>query len=117
MTPFRQIRATHADRTIRVYQAYSDDIAEAALAVGTFVRPFKRTRMTWIKPSFRWMLYRSGWARKDAGQARILAIDIARDRFEWALQNASVRYAAAHLGTYQARRLRDTCPGRVPGTP
>ena len=48
-----------------MYQAYNDEIAEAALEAGTFVAPFKRGRMIWLKPSFRWMLYRSGWGRKD----------------------------------------------------
>jgi len=59
--PLRQIRAVYEDRTIRVYQAYSAAIADTALARGTFVSPpFKMERMTWIKPSFLWMMYRSG---------------------------------------------------------
>src|SRR4051812_17137799 len=37
-------------------------MAEPALSAGTFVPPFKAGRMTWIKPSFLWMMYRSGWA-------------------------------------------------------
>jgi hypothetical protein len=44
-------------------------------------------RMTWIKPSFLWMMYRSGWGKKDSGQNRILAIDITREGFEWVLEN------------------------------
>jgi hypothetical protein len=73
----RQIRAVYDEHTIRVYQAYSDEIADAALAGGTFVSPpFKIGRMTWIKPSFLWMMYRAGWGYKDAGQRRILAIRI-----------------------------------------
>jgi len=35
-----------------VYQAYPAEIAVPALANGRFVAPFKRDRMTWIKPSF-----------------------------------------------------------------
>lgn len=90
-TPYRQIRATFDQATIRVYQAYSHGIADAALARGTFVSPpFKRDRMTWIKPSFRWMLYRCGWAAKDPGQARVLGIDLTRSGFEWALAHASL---------------------------
>ncbi len=50
--PRRQIRARYTETTIRVYQAYSPAIAEPALRAGTFVPPFKRERMTWIKPSF-----------------------------------------------------------------
>jgi len=43
--------------------------------------------MTWIKPSFRWMMYRSGWATKP-GQEHVLAVTIARPGFEWALAHA-----------------------------
>lgn len=85
----RQIRAWYDESTIRVYQAYSNAIADTALARGTFVSPpFSMTRMTWIKPSFLWMMYRAGWGLKDAGQKRILAIDITRQGFESALGQA-----------------------------
>ncbi|WP_443055135.1 DUF4291 domain-containing protein [Streptomyces sp. NBC_00258] len=43
--------------------------------------------MTWIKPSFLWMMYRCGWGTK-AGQETVLAVEITRDGFEWALRNA-----------------------------
>lgn len=87
--PLRQIRAVYDDKTIRVYQAYSDAIADSALEHGTFVSPpFKMGRMTWIKPSFLWMMYRAGWGGKDTEQKRILAIDISREGFEWALENS-----------------------------
>ena len=71
--PARQIRAVYTAETITVYQAYPPEIAEAALAAGRFVPPFKRDRMTWIKPSFLWMMYRCGWATKP-GQERVLAV-------------------------------------------
>jgi Domain of unknown function (DUF4291) len=93
-TPTRQIRAVFDTDTIRVYQAYSDAIADSALAKGTFVSPpFKMERMTWIKPSFLWMMYRAGWGLKDAGQKRILAIDITREGFEWALAHGCLSHA------------------------
>lgn len=85
--PEREIRAKFSKSTFRVYQAYSSAIAEPALAAQKFVAPFKLARMTWIKPSFFWMMYRSGWATK-VGQERILAIDISREGLEWALVNA-----------------------------
>ena len=85
----RQVRARYTDRTITVYQAYPAEIAGAAVAAGRFVAPFKRERMTWIKPSFLWMMYRSGWATKP-GQERVLAVEIRRDGFEWALANAAL---------------------------
>lgn len=91
--PARQIRAVYDDRTVRLYQAYSDEIADAALARGTFVSPpFKLDRMTWVKPSFLWMMYRSGWGLKDAGQSRILAIDVDRDGFDWALAHGELTH-------------------------
>src|SRR5215813_10078591 len=84
--PQNQIRAVYDDRTIRVYQAYNDDIADTALSHGTFVSPpFKMERMTWIKPSFLWMMYRAGWGYKDKDQRRILAIDVLRSGFDWAV--------------------------------
>lgn len=85
--PYRQVRAAYNADTITVYQAYSSAIAEPAITQGTFVPPFKRERMTWIKPSFRWMGYRSGWGTKP-NQERVLAIEITREGFEWALANS-----------------------------
>jgi hypothetical protein len=76
-------------RTITVYQAYSPAIAEPATAAGRFVPPFKPDRMTWIKPSFLWMMYRCGWATKP-GQERVLAIKITREGFEWALGHSAL---------------------------
>ncbi|MGW7541114.1 DUF4291 family protein [Streptomyces sp. NPDC054770] len=63
--------------------------AEPALRAGTFVAPFERERMTWIKPSFLWMMYRSGWARKP-NQERILRIDMDRAGFERALAHVAL---------------------------
>jgi hypothetical protein len=85
--PNQQVRAVFTDRTITVYQAYSPAIADPAGNAGRFVAPFKRDRMTWIKPSLLWMAYRSGWASKP-GQERILAIEITRAGFEWALAHS-----------------------------
>ena len=44
-------------------------------------------RMTWIKPSFLWMMYRCGYARKE-GQERVLAVRITREGFDWAVAHA-----------------------------
>lgn len=83
----KQIRAVFDERTIRVYQAYSPVIAKEAVRLGTFGEHFSLTRMTWIKPSFLWMMYRCGWAQKE-GQERVLAIDIKRKGFDFAVNNA-----------------------------
>jgi Domain of unknown function (DUF4291) len=105
--PERQVRALFDDETITVYQAYAPEIAEAALAAGRFVAPFKRDRMTWIKPSFLWMMHRSGWATKP-GQERVLAVRIRRDGFEWALRHSSPSHDAAR---------KHACPVRVQWDP
>lgn len=91
MQPNRQVRGAHTPGSITVYQAYSAAIADSALQAQTLVTPFKRSRMTWIKPSFLWMAYRSGWATKP-GQERVLAIKISRSGFEWALSNSCLSH-------------------------
>lgn len=111
--PLRQIRALYNDRTIRVYQAYSDTIADSALQHGTFVSPpFKMDRMTWIKPSFLWMMYRSGWGKKDSGQNRILAIDITREGFEWALEHSCLSHF--EKGIYATKEEWQTAKNHSP---
>ena len=87
MLQTKEIRALYNEKTIRIYQAYSKEIADEAIKLGTFGPLFKMDRMTWIKPSFLWMMYRSGWAKKD-GQERILAIDIKREGFKEIIENA-----------------------------
>ncbi len=89
--PQRQVRASFTETTIRVYQAFSPEIAANALAAQTFTSPFKRGRMTWIKPSFTWMMYRSGFATKP-GQERVLAIDVLRQGFEYALAHSTLSH-------------------------
>ncbi|MCX4985781.1 DUF4291 domain-containing protein [Streptomyces sp. NBC_00572] len=104
MTPQYQIRADYDARTIVVYQAYSPAIADAALRAGRFVAPFSFHRMTWIKPSFMWLMHRSNWARKP-GQERVLAVRITREGWEEALSRAvlttadpvAVTQAAVHV--------------------
>jgi uncharacterized protein DUF4291 len=87
----RLVRAAYTDQTITVYQAYAPPIADAAVRAGTFVPPFSRDRMTWIKPSFGWIMHRSGWAGKP-GQERVLAIEITRAGFEWAIAHSCLSH-------------------------
>lgn len=82
-----EIRAIYNAETIRVYQAYNNIIADEAIMLNKFGNSFSMNRMTWIKPSFLWMMYRSGWATKQ-GQNRILAIDMDRIGFEEIVVNA-----------------------------
>ena len=85
----RVIRAVYTNDTIRVYQAYNKVIAEEAVKKGTFGPHFSMTRMTWIKPSFLWMMYRCGWAEKE-DQEHVLAIDITREGFDKAVRDAVI---------------------------
>ena len=83
----QETRALFTDSTVRVYQAFPVEIAEEAARLGMFGAHFKMGRMSWIKPSFLWMMYRSGWASK-TGQERVLAIDIKRTAFDYIVNNA-----------------------------
>lgn len=87
-----EIRADFDQTSIVVYQAYSAEIGRAAVANGGFVAPFSRTRMTWIKPSFLWMMARSGWGRKP-GQEMVLGVRITREGWEEALSQAVLTHA------------------------
>ncbi len=74
--------------------------------------------MTWIKPSFLWMMYRCGWGTKE-GQETVLAVEIARDGFVWALRNACLSHHVPELHGYRAawRRQLKRAPARVQWDP
>lgn len=116
--PDREIRAFYTGETIRVYQAYSHEIADSALAHQRFVSPpFSMTRMTWIKPSFCWMMYRSGWAKKDPGQQRILAIDMTHDGFKWAIEHGCPSHAEPGMSESEWRAAMARSPVRIQWDP
>jgi hypothetical protein len=73
--------------------------------------------MTWIKPPFLWMMYRSGWGLKDSGQAKILAIDIRRDGFEWALKNSCLSHKPLNLNKEEWSNLKAVTPVRIQWDP
>ncbi len=87
MAELYEIRAKFDRDTIVMYQAYSDSIADPAIKYQKFVEPFSFTRMTWIKPSFFWLMHRTNWAQKSKKkeQKRILAVHIKRSCWEKAL--------------------------------
>lgn len=71
-----------------MYQAYLPAIAEFALRNGVFGGPeFSFSRMSWIKPNFLWMMYRSAWATS-LGQEVVLGLRISRQFFEHILRQA-----------------------------
>ncbi|MBB4929323.1 hypothetical protein F4561_000143 [Lipingzhangella halophila] len=116
--PRYQIRARHTASTVTVYQAYAPEIGQPAARDGRFPAAWKRGRMTWVKPSFLWMMYRCGWATKESQQT-VLAVEITREGFEWALRNASLSHFVPELhpdwDTWK-QRLREA-PARVQWDP
>ncbi|WP_326981568.1 DUF4291 domain-containing protein [Chryseobacterium sp. MYb264] len=82
-----EIRADYKNETLVVYQAYNKAIAKSAVENQKFCSPFSFARMTWIKPSFLWMMERSNYGQK-SNQECTLALHIKRDAWENALQKA-----------------------------
>ena len=113
-----QIRAHYSADTITVYQAYKPEIGLAAARDGRFPDTWERDRMTWVKPSFLWMMYRCGWATKE-GQETVLAIEITRGGFEWALRHACLSHYERGLHADRSSWQRDLkrAPTRVQWDP
>jgi hypothetical protein len=82
-----QILAHYNDDAIVVYQAYRPEIGRFAAENNYFGRGFSYDRMSWIKPNFLWMMYRSGWGTKP-GQEVTLAVWLKREFFETVLKEA-----------------------------
>jgi len=76
---FQVFNAEWNKEGVYFYQAFNNEIADWALKHQTLGGPaFKPIRMTWIKPSFAWALYRSGYGFKK-NQERILKIKLGHD--------------------------------------
>jgi hypothetical protein len=83
----RHILAHCDDQTIIVYQAYSPAIADYAVRHDEFGGEFSHSRMSWIKPNFLWMMFRSGWGTK-ADQEATLGLRLRRSFFDTILEKA-----------------------------
>ena len=83
----RHILAYFTESSLIVYQAYRPAIAKFALENQRFGGEFSFNRMSWIKPNFLWMMYRSGWAQKE-GQEHVLAVELSRTFFDEILSAA-----------------------------
>jgi hypothetical protein len=77
----RHILAHFDESSVVVYQAYRPEIGGFAVKNQRFGGEFSFNRMSWIKPNFLWMMYRSGWGTK-LGQEITLAIHLQRAAFE-----------------------------------
>ncbi|MDT9690233.1 DUF4291 domain-containing protein [Streptomyces sp. P9(2023)] len=116
--PKHQIRALYTASTVTMYQAYDPAIGLPAARDGRFPAAWKRERMTWVKPSFLWMMYRCGWGLKE-GQRTVLAVEIRRDGFEWALRHACLSHYVRGVHVDQAGWKRELAgaPARVQWDP
>ncbi|HVJ81760.1 MAG TPA: DUF4291 domain-containing protein [Planctomycetia bacterium] len=83
----RHVCAQFDDETIIVYQAYRTAIGRFAAENGRFGGEFSYSRMSWIKPNFLWMMFRSGWGTKE-GQEVTLALRLRRTFFDSLLLHA-----------------------------
>ena len=106
------VLAHHDARHLTVYQAYAPAIGEAAARAGTLRVPgFSLARMTWIKPSFLWMMYRSGWGRK-ANQECVLALQLTHEGFADLLRGATL--ASFDPATHPSREAWQASLGERP---
>lgn len=93
----QHILAQCSDENIIVYQAFNPRIAKYAVANQEFGgEHYRFSRMSWIKPNFLWMMYRCGWAEKEA-QKRVLAIEISKVNFEKILESAVFSAYKSHI--------------------
>jgi hypothetical protein len=83
----RHILAQFDSESVIVYQAYNPAIGRFAVEHGRFGGDFSFSRMSWIKPNFLWMMYRSGWGRKE-NQEVTLALRVRRTFFDALLADA-----------------------------
>jgi hypothetical protein len=83
----RHILAQFTDDAVVVYQAYRPAIGHYAARHKVFGGAFSLNRMSWIKPNFLWMMYRSGWGTRE-GQEVTLAIWLQRAAFDDILRQA-----------------------------
>lgn len=83
----QHILAQFDAHTVVVYQAYRPAIGTFAAKHQHFGGEFSFSRMSWVKPNFLWMMYRSGWGSKE-GQEVTLAIRLRRTGFEEILTRA-----------------------------
>lgn len=91
----KHILAQYSEEYVVVYQAYRPAIGQYAASNNKFGGDFSFNRMSWIKPNFLWMMYRSGWGTKP-GQEVTLAIALKRQFFAEVLKNAFP--SSNHLG-------------------
>jgi hypothetical protein len=100
----QHVLAQYSEHSVVVYQAYRPAIGRFAAEHGWFGGEFSTGRMSWIKPNFLWMMYRSGWGTKE-GQEVVLAIWLRRVAFDEILDQAvASSFGASGLADQDAWR-------------
>ncbi|MBI4852752.1 MAG: DUF4291 domain-containing protein [Acidobacteria bacterium] len=94
----KYIIGQYDEEKIVVYQAYNKEIGMFAAENKYFGGEFSLERMSWIKPNFLWVMYRSGWASKSQ-QEIVLAVSIKREAFDKILSLAE--YSSYQHKIYQ----------------
>lgn len=115
----RHILAQQTRDKILVYQAYRNSIADHAIKYQKFGgNDFSYNRMSWIKPNFLWMMYRSGWASK-SGQERVLGIWLNKADFDRILENSAMTSfgQTSNLSHEEWKESLDAHPVRVQWDP
>ena len=113
------ILAQQKEDLILVYQAFRKSIGEYAIKNQRFGgSDYSYNRMSWIKPNFLWMMYRSGWAAKP-GQEKIIGIWIKKTDFEKILaQSTFTSYRqSTHDTEEEWRATLDSHPIRLQWDP
>lgn len=63
------------------------------------------------------MMYRAGWGFKDEGQKRLLAIDITREGFEWAIEHSCLSHADQLMSKQEWEVKKNASPVRIQWDP
>lgn len=93
----QHILAHFDDSSIVVYQAYRPSIGRYAIEYQRLGGPdFSLNRMSWIKPNFLWMMYRSGWGNKE-GQEITLGLRLSLRFFDSLLEQSVPSAFDEHL--------------------
>jgi hypothetical protein len=117
-TAGRHILAQFDADSVVIYQAYNVGIGHFAARHGYFGGDFKTTRMSWIKPNFLWMMYRSGWGTKE-NQEVTLAVRLRRPFWEEILAEAvASSFNASEFENHEAwQKAVDTSEVRLQWDP
>jgi hypothetical protein len=99
----RHVLAHYDGDSVIVYQAYRPSIGRYAVEHGRLGgSEFSYARMSWVKPNFLWMMYRSGWGTKE-GQEVTLGLRLRRAFFDALLAQAvESTWDAARFPTREA---------------